>query len=207
MALACDSNELIVAPRAVLPIRSILSISKRNKRRKLLLSAAATAAATVAVKSKLPSKLRTGKRRRKLATLNDNCRSEKLLYKLQFQQYNRPTRSKHSPIVPCPDESAKERQSIRNIESGYRRISFYRCFKQSTSSSISANRLCSRSPSTNSRRRAASHCLPSLAVERSLRSQRDQTHPQMSQRKGSHLCLLQSRSLESVMYARYVNCL
>lgn len=199
MALASDINELI-APRAVFPTSSILSIGTRNKRRKLLLPSTAAA-----VKSKLPSKLRTRKRRRKLAALDDNRRTKKLLCKFQFQQYNRLARSKYPSIVPCTNESAKEGQSIRDIVPGNRRIIIDRCCEQSSPSSISANGLCSRSTSNDSRGRAASRCMPLMAMERPLRSQRDKTRPQMSQRKGSHLCLLQSRSLEPVMSARYVD--
>lgn len=203
MAFACDIHQFSItastttpSPRAVLPVRSILSISKRNKCRKLL--------RTSAGKAELSPKLWSRKRRRKLAAVIDNCRSQKLLFKLNLQQYNRFIRSRCAPDVSSFDESAKERQSTRDLVHGDRWSSIDRCLEQqSTFPSLSANGLCSGSASVNSRRRAASHRLPSLALERSLRSQRDPTRAQMSQRKRSHLRVLQSRSLESsIMSAR-----
>lgn len=193
MAFACDIHELYItatttaAPvRAVLSSRSILSTRKRSKCRNLLLPASA------ARKSKLSSELWARKRRRKFAAVDDDCRVEKLLFKLQFQQYNRFVGARLAPAVSRTDESTEERQPTEDA---------VRCHR-STSASVSANRLCARSASTDSRRTAASHCLPSVAMERSIRSQRDQEDTKMSQRKRPHLCLLQSRSLESTLSAR-----
>lgn len=197
MEIARDNiNEFrIAAPtstsRAVLPNRTILSISKRNKCRKLLLPAA---------KSKLSSKLWSRKRRRKLAAVVDGRRRPpQLLYKLQFQQYNRFERAK---VFPRAHESAKERQSIRDAVSGDRRRIVVGRFVVRQGASLSADRLRSRSTSDDSRRGAAGHRVPAVALGRPGRSQRDQAHPQVSQRKRSHLCLLQSSPLESIVSAR-----
>lgn len=180
--------------RAVLPSRTILSISKRNKCRKLLLPAAAA-------KAKLSSKLWSRKRRRKLTAVVDDCRLAKLLYKLQFQQYNRFARSRRTPVVSCAHESAKERQSVGDaVSSDRRRPLVERCVGQGAP--IPADGLRPRTASNDSRRGAAGHRLSTVALERLVRSQRNQAHPEMSQRERSHLCLLQSSSLESIMSAR-----
>lgn len=202
MAFACDINEFRItastaaSPRAVLTSRSILSTTKRNERRKLLLSPTAR-------KTKLSSKLWSRKRRRKFVTFNDNCCSEKLLYKLQFQQYKRFIRSRNATAVPWINESIKERQSTRDIVPGDRMwIVVDRCSKQNTSSTLSANGLCPSSACFDSRSRTTSYCMPSLEMERSRRSQRNQASTEVPQRKRPHLCLLQSRSLESTLSTR-----
>lgn len=196
MALACDDIHELTAsttPPGAAAARSILSISERNECRKLLLSAATG-------KSQLSSKLWSRKRRRKLTAIDDNCRSEKLLFKLQFQQYNRFIGSRHTSDISSTNESVKERQSIRDIVPGDRRLTDDRCsVGQSSLPSISADGLRSRTPPTYSRRGAASHCLSPLAMGRSIRFKRNQTHTEVSQRKRPHLRLLQSRSLESIM--------
>lgn len=197
MAFACDFDKFLItastaSPRAVLPNRSILS-------RKLLLS-------STAGKSELLSELWSRTRRRKFFIILDNCRPKKLLFKLQHQQYNRLVGSRYTSTstVPRSDESIKERQSTRDIVSGNRKfIIGRRCSKQNISSSLSAYRLCSSSTSTRSRQRAVrSNSLSSLEMERPYRLQRDKVHTEMSQRKGSHLCVLQSSSLESCVPTR-----
>jgi hypothetical protein len=190
MAFACDHEFRLTAPttspRAVLPIRSILSTSKRNKCRKLLLPAAAR-------KTQLPSKLWSRKRRRRLAAVVDNGHSAELLCKLKFQQYNRS--AGYASAVPHAHGSAEERQSIRDSVPGDRRPQI--------TSSVPANGLCARSTSAHTRRRAPSHRLSPVAMERFVRSQRHQAHTEMPQRKRPHLRLLQSRSLESSLSIRY----
>lgn len=191
MAFACDIHEFRITaptpPGAVRPIRSILSTSKRNECRQLLLPAATEQA-------ELSSKLWSRKRRRKLAAVVHNRRTAKLLYKLKFQQHNRPIRPRRAPAVSRTNESAKERQSAGNAVPGGRR------WKRRQT--ISADGLRSGSASNDSRRRAASHRVSSLAMGRPGMFQRDQADTQVSQRARSHLRLLQSRSLESSLSSR-----
>lgn len=182
MAVACETGKFN-AP-TTLPNRSILSASKRDMCRKLLLS-------TDARKNELSSKLWSCERGSAFALLHNNCSPSEML--LQFQQYERLIRIQHAPIVSSFIEAIEERQSTRDIVSSGRWIKTI---------SLPANGLCSRSTSTHSRRRAASDCMSYLALDGSLRSQRDQTNTQMSQREGSRLCLLQSRALESIMSTR-----
>lgn len=205
MAFACDIHEFSITanlstPRAVLTSRSILSTSKRNKCRKLL----PTSAGKSSGKAELQSKRWSRQRRRKLTLVDHHRRSSKLLYKLQHQQYNRPARSRNSSDVSYADEPVEERQSTGNVVPGDREFtsSLVRSLEQNTSPSISTNGLCSSATSTNKQRRTSSYRMSSLALVRSLRLQRDQTHPQMSQRKRPNLRVLQSRSLESLMLNR-----
>lgn len=183
MAFACDIHKFrstaSASPRAV---RSILSVSKRNKR-KLLLSPG---------QGELSSKLWSRKRRRRLLAVVHHRRSEELLHKLQHQQHNRPARPRHPPALPGADESIEGRQSGDVVPGRRRWISGFGRLRQ----------LCARSTSIDSRRGAASHCLSPVAMGRPLRSPRDKTRAEVSQREGSHLRLLQSRSLESTVSAR-----
>lgn len=200
MAFASDFNKFRItastaSPRAVLPSRSILSISKRNKRRKLLLSLAAG-------KRELSSKLWSRKRRRRFLVVVDNCRSKELLYKLQHKQYNRLIGSRCASVVPSINEPIEERQSTGDVVPGHRFTSPNRCSQQVINSSLSANGLRLSPKTIDSRRRTASYCMSSVEMERSLRSQRDKTYTEMPQRKGSYLHLLQSRSLESSLPTR-----
>lgn len=198
MAIAgehCRIPAPTTTPRAVLPIRSILSVSKRNKCRKLLPSA------TVARQNELSSKLWTRTRRWRLAFASGHRRPYRLLCHLKFQQYKRPLRAKYTTIVPRTDESNKERQPTGDAVSSHRRL-IDRCLKQNASSSIPVNGLCSGSSFADLRRRTTSYRMPTVALERLVRFQRNQAHPQMSQRKRSTLCLLQPRSLESIMSTR-----
>jgi len=193
MAFACDIHELHnAAPRAVLTVRSILSAGQRNQCRELLLSAER--------KAQLSSKLWSRKRRRKLTAAVDNGRASQLLFQLKFQQHHRSARPRHASVVPRAHESAEERQPAGNAVSGD-----WRRWLRKAARPLPADRLRARTASSDLRRRAAGHRLSTVALERSLRSQRDPKGTKVSQRERPDLCVLQSSSLESLMSARYAH--
>lgn len=186
VAIAGDVHQLhAVAPSA--HIRSILSAVQRDQ-----LSARQT---------QLQSKLWSRKRRRKLTALVDHRRVAQLLRQLQHQQHHRSAGSRCASTLPRPHESAEERQPAGDAVRRYRRRLVGR-FRRQTFASISANRLRAGAASAHSRRRAASHRLPLMAMERSVRCQRHQADTEVPQRQGSDLRLLQSRSLESTLSTR-----
>lgn len=192
MALACDTDKLTAtttAPRAVLPI--LLSI-KRNKCRLL---------PAVARKNELPSKLWSRTRRRRVAVVDHDRRPHQLLFKLQLQQHKRLTGAYRPPAVPRPRGPAQERHPAGDALSGDRQPRG-RCLRKSALPTIRPKGLCTRPTSGDSGRGAASDCVSSVALERPLRPQRNQTHPQLSKQPRSRVRLLQSRSLESTMSAR-----
>lgn len=193
MALACDTDKLLTAstttPRAVLPI--LLSI-KRNKCRLL---------PAVARKNELQSKLWSRKRRRRIAVVEHHRRPDQLLFKLQLQQHKRPAGADRPSAVLRARGSAQERRPAGDALSGDRQPRG-RCFRKSAPPSLRSKGLCSRAATGDSGRGAASDCVSPVALERPLRPQRNQTHPQMSEQPRSRVRLLQSRALESTVSAR-----
>lgn len=172
-------------PPRTISIQSRSILSHRDKRRLLLLSARQTkfSSASNATRNK-----------------HHSICAEELLCKFQLGQYNGLVgwRSQNAVAVSGIYEST-QKGSVRGTVSGCRGI-IDRCFVGQIPSS--GDKLCSRSTSKDSRRRATGHCLPSLALGRPLRSQRVKTYSKMPQRKRPNLHLLQSRSLESTVPTR-----
>lgn len=187
--------------------RRILSAAARNQYRRLFLSPSAAMPAT----GELSKKLRLRKRRRKFLTLfNDVCFKE-LLYKYHINEQFRLVRPTSITTVSRLSRQIK-RPSIRNVVPSNRKWrNCCRTTKQqlpsaprpdTTLTKINSNRLCAGSSRTNLRRRTTCDRLSNLALARFVQSERDQKNSIMPQRKRSHLHMLQSSSLESVMQYR-----
>lgn len=197
MESASNVNDTLASPTATVPVcsRSILSIVQRDKRHKLL----HLFAATRETKSS-PKLIRFNRLRAKLQYLP--IRSKKLLCKFQLGKHNGFTKRWSLSVVPFTHASAEKGKSMRSVVSSCRGIVDRCSIKQVIAAAPSSDKLCTRSTSETSRRGTTGHCLSTVALERSLRSQRTSSYSQMSQRKRPNLRVLQSRTLESTMSTR-----
>lgn len=130
---------------------------------------------------------------------HDTIAARQVLCQLQFGQHTRPARLRHDALS-CIYEGPQE-GPVRDAVSGRRRL-VGRCNRHRQVPSSFDDRVRAGAAPKDSWRRAAGHCVSSVALVGSPRVQRAAKNSKMSQRKFRHQCLLQSGALESTVSAR-----